>query len=453
LLKLTLAGVNHKTTPIEIRERLAYPKEHLNDALKALSRREGVLEAMILSTCNRVEILVVTAHVSPDPEFFLSFLQETHPVLQGHSLRPYLYHLTGQEAALHFFEVTASLDSLVIGEPQITGQVKEAYERARSLHLVGPMLNQVFQRAISSSKRVRTETGISNLPVSISYAACQLARKIFQDMRDKNVLLLGGGDMAQLTARHMRKMGVGTLTLMLRDEKKGKELAAEYQALYSPFSELENALVHSDMVVCSTGADTYLINEKMVASVHSRRKAGTLFMIDIAVPRNIDPAITRYSGIFLYNIDDLKTVVEANQREREYEALQAREIVREELSTFARWLADRSTVPLIQSLRNHTESLRIAELDRYQAVLANLPPETREKVDLLTRSLINKILHPTYQAIRQSPDVDEVREWVTKCYGLPADLPRSAEEPSPGENISGSVSLPGSSFLEGESPA
>lgn len=207
------------------------------------------------------------------------------------------------------------------------------------------------------------------------------------------------------------------------------------------------------MVVCSTGADTYLINEKMVASVHSRRKAGTLFMIDIAVPRNIDPAITRYSGIFLYNIDDLKTVVEANQREREYEALQAREIVREELSTFARWLADRSTVPLIQSLRNHTESLRIAELDRYQAVLASLPPETREKVDLLTRSLINKILHPTYQAIRQSPDVDEVREWVTKCYGLPADLPRSAEEPSPGENISGSVSLPGSSFLEGESPA
>lgn len=453
MLRLTLAGVNHKTTPIEIRERLAYPKEHLNDALKTLSRREGVLETLILSTCNRVEILTVTTHSSPDPEFFLSFLQETHPVLQGHSLRPYLYHLTGQEAALHFFEVTSSLDSMVIGEPQITGQVKEAYERSRSLNLTGPMLNQIFQRAIASAKRVRTETAISNLPVSISYAACQLARKIFQDMRDKNVLLLGGGDMAQLTARHMRKLGVGNMTLMLRDAQKGQELAAEYQANYAPFTDLENRLVASDMVVCSTGADTYLINEKMISSVMDRRKSGTLFMIDIAVPRNIDPAITRHSGIFLYNIDDLKTVVEANQREREYEAFQAREIVREELEAFVRWQADRSTVPLIQTLRNHTEAIRTAELERYQAVLASLPPDAREKVDILTRSLINKILHPTYQAIRQSPDIDEVREWVSKCYGLPADLPeKNLSQPHEKENSS-RLPLSSSGLVEGESPA
>lgn len=452
MLKLTLAGVNHKTTPVEIRERLAYPKEHLNDALKTLASREGILETFILSTCNRVEILTVTSHVSPDPKFFLDFLQETHPGLKGISLHPYLYHLTGSEAAAHFFEVSSSLDSMVIGEPQITGQVKEAFERARSLDLAGPMLNQIFQRAISTSKRVRTETAISHLPVSISYAACQLARKIFQDMRDKSILLLGGGDMAQLTARHMKKMGVRSLTLMTRDTHKGQLLAKEYEAGYASFEELEQRLADSDMVVCSTGADSYLIGEDLTATVLHRRRNKPLFLIDIAVPRNIDPAITRHSSIFLYNIDDLKSVVEANQREREYEALQAREIVQEELQAFVRWQADRSTVPLIQSLRTHTESIRIAELDRFQGVLASLPPEAREKIDILTRSLLNKILHPTYHTIRQSSDIDEVREWVSKCYGLPADLP-SHEHTSESERAPDPEALPSPTLLKGESPA
>ncbi|MHB8421562.1 MAG: glutamyl-tRNA reductase [Leptospirales bacterium] len=452
MLKLTLAGVNHKTAPVEIRERLAYPKEHLNDALRILAAREGILETFILSTCNRVEILTVTSHVSPEPKFYLDFLQETHPSLQGLSLHPYLYYLSGEEAAAHFFEVSSSLDSMVIGEPQITGQVKEAFERARSMKLAGPMLNQIFQRAISTAKRVRTETAISHLPVSISYAACQLAQKIFQDMRDKNILLLGGGDMAQLTARHMKKMGVRSLTLMTRDEHKGKELAREYEASYTNFQELDRRLVDSDIVVCSTGADSYLIGEELIASVLHRRGNKPLFLIDIAVPRNIDPAITRHSSIFLYNIDDLKSVVEANQQEREYEALQAREIVREELQSFARWQADRSTVPLIQSLRTHTESIRLAELDRFQSVLATLPPEAREKIDILTRSLLNKILHPTYHTIRQSSDIDEVREWVSKCYGLPTDL-TALESSRTEDGAPEKESLPSPTFLKGESPA
>jgi glutamyl-tRNA reductase len=454
MLKLTLAGVNHKTTPLEIRERLAYPKEHLNETLLSLGTRDGVLECLVLSTCNRVELLTVTSHSSPGPDFFLEFLRETHPTLQSVPLHPHLYHLTGPDAASHFFEVTSSLDSMVVGEPQITGQVKEAFERARTLGLAGPMITQLFQRAIAASKRVRTETAISHHPVSISYAACQLARKIFQDMKDKNVLLLGGGDMAQLTAKHMKKMGVRSLVLMLRDTAKGESMAKEYEAALAPFSDLESRLVEADMVVCSTGADSYLITEKLADSVLERRRFRPLFLIDIAVPRNIDPSIAHRSSLFLYNIDDLKSVVEANQREREFEAVHAREIIQNELLAFARWHADRSTVPLIQALRQHTEEIRRAEIERFQSVLSTLPPDARDKIDILTRSMINKILHPTFHAIRQTGDIDEVREWVTKCYGLAPDagiLPRSPDTDIGALPETGSVHHP--PLVEGESPA
>ncbi len=454
MLKLTLAGVNHKTTPLEIREKLAYPKEHLNEALLSLGSRNGVLECLVLSTCNRVELLTVTSHSSPGPDFFLEFLRETHPTLQRLSLHPHLYHLTGPDAASHFFEVTSSLDSMVVGEPQITGQVKEAFERARTLGLAGPMITQLFQRAIAASKRVRTETAISHHPVSISYAACQLARKIFQDMKDKDVLLLGGGDMAQLTAKHMKKMGVRSLVLMLRDTAKGEGMAKEYEAALAPFSELESRLVASDMVVCSTGADSYLITEKLADSVLEQRRFRPLFLIDIAVPRNIDPAIAHHSSIFLYNIDDLRSVVETNQREREFEAVHAREIIQNELLSFARWHADRSTVPLIQALRQHTEEIRQSEIERFQSVLSTLPPDARDKIEILTRSMINKILHPTFNAIRQTGDIDEVREWVTKCYGLAPDagtLHRSPESDTGALPETASAHHP--PLLEGESPA
>lgn len=454
MLKLTLAGVNHKTTPLEIRERLAYPKEQLNEAIQALGRQDGVLECLVLSTCNRVELLTVTSHASPGPDFFLEFLRTTHPTLQDIPIQPHMYHLTGPDAASHFFEVASSLDSMVVGEPQITGQVKEAFERARTLGLAGPMLTQLFQRAISTSKRVRTETAISHHPVSISYAACQLARKIFQDMKDKTVLLLGGGDMAQLTAKHMKKMGVRSLVLMLRDISKGEAMAGEYEAVLAPFSELETRLVEADMVVCSTGADAYLINQEVADSVLERRRFRPLFLIDIAVPRNIDPAISQRSNIFLYNIDDLKSVVEANQREREFEAIHAREIIQGELAAFARWHSDRSTVPLIQALRRHTEDIRQSEIDRFQSVLSTLPPDAREKIDVLTRSMINKILHPTYHAIRQTGNIDEVREWVIKCYGLPADaaVPPDTSEPAAGPaREDGPVPHP--PLMEGETPA
>ena len=422
MIKITLAGVNHKSAPVDIREKIAYPKEHLSPAVRILSREENVLECLILSTCNRVEILTITSNIHPDPDFFTSFLSRTHPALSSIPIRPHLYYKTDTEAVEHLYEVTASLDSMIVGEPQITGQVKEAFETCRQENTIGPYLNQIFQRAISTAKRVRSETAISHLPVSISYAACQLARKIFQDMSNKSVLLLGGGEMAQLTARHMKKMGVRSLTVMTRDPEKGKLLAAEYEASYAAMELLEETMAESDMVVCSTGAETYLLTVPVMEKAMERRDFRPLFLIDIAVPRNIDPEISRLSNTFLYNIDDLKSVVESNQKEREMETYAAREIVRQEIAQFQKWRAERSAVPLIQALRRHTEKLQQSEFDRFSRTLENLPEDTRKQVMVLAQSLVNKMLHPTYQTLRNSSNLEEAWEWISRCYGLSPEL-------------------------------
>ena len=422
MIKITLAGVNHKTAPVDVREKIAYPKEHLSPAVRSLSREENVLECLILSTCNRVEILTITSNIHPDPEFFTRFLSRTHPALSSIPIRPHLYYKTDTEAVEHLFEVTASLDSMIVGEPQITGQVKDAFETCRQENTIGPYLNQIFQRAVSTAKRVRSETAISHLPVSISYAACQLARKIFQDMSNKSVLLLGGGDMAQLTARHMKKMGVRSLTVMTRDPEKGKLLAAEYEASYASMDTLEELMAEADMVICSTGADTYLLTAPIMEKAMERRGFRPLFLIDIAVPRNIDPGISRLSNTFLYNIDDLKSVVESNQKEREMEAYAAREIVRQEIAQFQKWRAERSAVPLIQALIRHTEKLQQSEFERFSRTLESLPDETRKQVMVLAQSLVNKMLHPTYQTLRNSSNLEEAWEWISRCYGLSPEL-------------------------------
>ena len=455
MIKITLAGVNHKSAPVDVREKIAYPKEHLSPAVRILSREENVLECLILSTCNRVEILTVTSNIHPEPDFFTSFLSRTHPALSSIPIRPHLYYKTDTEAVEHLFEVTASLDSMIVGEPQITGQVKEAFETCRQENTIGPYLNQIFQRAISTAKRVRSETAISHLPVSISYAACQLARKIFQDMSNKSVLLLGGGEMAQLTARHMKKMGVRSLTVMTRDPEKGKLLAAEYEASYATMDLLEETMAASDMVVCSTGAETYLLTVPVMEKAMERRDFRPLFLIDIAVPRNIDPEISRLSNTFLYNIDDLKSVVESNQKEREMETYAAREIVRQEIAQFQKWRAERSAVPLIQALRRHTEKLQQSEFDRFSRTLDSLPEDARKQVMILAQSLVNKMLHPTYQTLRNSSNLEEAWEWISRCYGLSPELlsqdSSSREEAGPVDKKSSALDSTQSDFpLPGE---
>lgn len=455
MIKITLAGVNHKSAPVDVREKIAYPKEHLSPAVRILSREENVLECLILSTCNRVEILTITSNIHPDPDFFTSFLSRTHPALSSIPIRPHLYYKTDTEAVEHLFEVTASLDSMIVGEPQITGQVKEAFETCRQENTIGPYLNQIFQRAVSTAKRVRSETAISHLPVSISYAACQLARKIFQDMSNKSVLLLGGGEMAQLTARHMKKMGVRSLTVMTRDPEKGKLLAAEYEASYAAMERLEETMAESDMVVCSTGAETYLLTVPVMQKAMERRDFRPLFLIDIAVPRNIDPEISRLSNTFLYNIDDLKSVVESNQKEREMETYAAREIVRQEIAQFQKWRAERSAVPLIQALRRHTEKLQQSEFDRFSRTLESLPEDTRKQVMILAQSLVNKMLHPTYQTLRNSSNLEEAWEWISRCYGLSPELlsqdNSSREEGGPADKKSSALDSTRSDFpLPGE---
>ncbi len=455
MIKITLAGVNHKSAPVDVREKIAYPKEHLSPAVRILSREENVLECLILSTCNRVEILTVTSNIHPEPDFFTSFLSRTHPALSSIPIRPHLYYKTDTEAVEHLFEVTASLDSMIVGEPQITGQVKEAFETCRQENTIGPYLTQIFQRAVSTAKRVRSETAISHLPVSISYAACQLARKIFQDMSNKSVLLLGGGEMAQLTARHMKKMGVRSLTVMTRDPEKGKLLAAEYEASYATMDLLEETMAASDMVVCSTGAETYLLTVPVMEKAMERRDFRPLFLIDIAVPRNIDPEISRLSNTFLYNIDDLKSVVESNQKEREMETYAAREIVRQEIAQFQKWRAERSAVPLIQALRRHTEKLQQSEFDRFSRTLDSLPEDARKQVMILAQSLVNKMLHPTYQTLRNSSNLEEAWEWISRCYGLSPELlsqdSSSREEAGPVDKKSSALDSTQSDFpLPGE---
>lgn len=392
---IVLLGVNHKTAPVELRERLAIPSSRLAEATRSLVDRPGVREGMILSTCNRVEML--TCQEAPAPDL-LGFIHEYFSVDPA-TLRPHVYEYREREAVRHLFRVAASLDSMVVGEPQILGQVKQSYSIARDVGAVQGNLDPLLQRAFSVAKRVRTETQIGSSPVSIASVAVELAGKIFGSLEGTRVLLVGAGKMSELAARHLVAHGARSIMVANRSHQRAVALAADFDGEPVDFDSLHDIADRADIVITSTGAARPIFRREHGQAFLQRRRNRPMFFIDIAVPRDIDPEMNRLEGIVVYNIDDLQSVAASHHADRAREAEQAEGIISREVDRFDARHGAIDVAPAIQRLQQRYEQAREAELRRMGSRLRDLTPAQRDVVDTLTRGLVNKLMHTPMQAI------------------------------------------------------
>ncbi|HED00984.1 MAG TPA: glutamyl-tRNA reductase [Proteobacteria bacterium] len=390
-LSIVLIGLNHETAPVEIRERLTFG----GDRELPFTLIRGILfvrEFIFLSTCNRVEVLMTT----PDPanaemEIKKVFTESNGIPLGDFERCLYIYH--EEEAAKHLFRVAASLDSMVLGEPQILGQIKDAYRQATDQKTSGVILNRLLHKTFSVAKRVRTETGICSHAVSISFAAVELARKIFADLKGKRAMLIGAGEMAELASEHLISNGVAEIVVANRTLERAIDLAQKFKGRAVSLDEVYDQLSKVDIIISSTGAPGLVINYDNVKSVMRARKNRPLFLIDIAVPRDIDPRTNEIDNVYLYDIDDLKGIVELNKAERQKEALRAERIVEEEVIKFKHWLQALDITPIIVCLREKAEQIRLKECRKTLSNMGSLTPEQEKAVHVLTASIVNKMLH------------------------------------------------------------
>ena len=415
-MQLALVGLSHKTAPVEIREKLAFNADDLGNALRSLVSCDGISEAMILSTCNRVEVLAE----APDEGAIRDFLCAYHRI-SNETVTNHLYTLRNNEVIRHVFRVAASLDSMVVGEPQILGQVKEAYRFATEAGTVGMHLGSVMDRAFAVAKKVRTETGIAQSAVSVSYAAVELARKIFGDLSGKSVMIIGASKMGELAARHLKRAGVSMVMVTNRTFERAVEMAQLFEGAAVQFEQLNDHLDRADIVISSTGAPHFVITKPNAEQIIRRRKNRPMFFIDIAVPRDIDPAVNEIDNVFLYDIDDLQQVVDENMAERVKEASRAEEIVDYEVEAFCTRLRTRAVVPTIVELQDQLERLRRAEIERNRKHLGPMTPEQQEAVDRITRSMVNKILHHPIshlKALAHDPKGPEYIKLVRRIFNV-----------------------------------
>jgi glutamyl-tRNA reductase len=399
---LVLIGINHTTAPIEVRERLAIPVERLADAIRTLVHQPGVREGLILSTCNRVEMLTVQEdNAASSGADLLRFLEEYFAVAPA-SIAPHLYEYREREAVRHLFRVASSLDSMVVGEPQILGQVKESYTIAREVGAVSGSLDSLIQRAFTVAKKVRSETQIGSSSVSIASVAVDLARKIFGTLQGKTVLLVGAGKMSELAARHLIQQGATKILVANRTLDRAEKIAAQFNGAVVPFDALYDQAARADIVITSTGSPQKLFGRSHGQQFLQSRRNRPMFFIDIAVPRDVDPRMNEVEGCFVYDIDDLQQVAAANLADRSREAQAAETIVTREVDKYQERIQALDASPAIRSLQEHAEALRQAELRRSAARLAGLTAEQQAAVEALTRSLTNKFLHAPMTALREA---------------------------------------------------
>jgi glutamyl-tRNA reductase len=432
-MQLLLVGLSHRTTPVELRERLDFSARGVDAALTALAGLPSHAEAAIISTCNRVELYVACDDVEAARAGIERFVSDFHGVPAA-DLAPHLYSKLGQEAIRHLLRVAAGLDSLVVGEPQVLGQVKDAYNVAARVGSTGLLLNKLFQSAFAAGKRVRSETALSEGAVSVSYAAVALARKIFGDLKGRTVLVIGAGEMGKLTAIHMRAQGIQRLVIMSRTSKHAESLAATIGGSAMPWEALSTALAEADILITATGSSAPIVSRALVAQTMKARRQRPLFIIDIAVPRDVEAGAADLEEVFLYNIDDLQTVVQENISRRATEALRAERIVSEEVSRFTAWLNSRGAVPTVVALRQRFEAVRQSELRRLEPKLSALPPEARARVDEITRLIVEKLLINPTEQLKSISDADTVAAYsdaLNRLFNLSADGANQAGPESP----------------------
>jgi glutamyl-tRNA reductase len=408
-MKVFVAGLNHKIADVDVREKLAFNGPKLQEGLTRFRELPEVHEAIILSTCNRVELYANVKDNQRAAEAVKTFLSEFHNINRS-SLDAGLYIYDGVNAVRHIFRVASSLDSMVVGEPQILGQLKDAFELALSQKTTGILLNKLMKKAISVAKRVRTETRIAENAVSISFAAVELAKKIFTDLSKRVFMLLGAGEMAELAAKHLISSGV---------KERACDIAKEFNGKPVRFDEFIDEMARADIVICSTGAPDYIVTKAQMQKVMKERKQRQVFLIDISVPRNIDPETNDLDNVYLYNVDDLQGVVDSNLFERKKEAEKAEKIIDEELETFLRWQSTLDSVPTIIAIREKAEEIKKEELDKLFHKITGMGEKEREAIEYMATALINKMIHPPTAALKEdSEDKDVLVATIRKLYGI-----------------------------------
>jgi glutamyl-tRNA reductase len=430
-MTLKLIGVNHKTAPIALREKVAIGRDELAETTRALAATPGVTECMIVSTCNRVELVAaVEGDVVPIAGFLASYFG-----IESSVLAPHLYEYNDKEAVSHLFRMAASLDSMVVGEPQILGQVKEAFAVARAAGTVSGQLEYLLQSAFAAAKKARSETGIGSNSVSIASVAVDLAKKIFGSLEGRTIFLVGAGKMSELAARHLVQQGAGAIMVSNRTAERARRMAAEFQGAIAPevvdFAQLYEAASRADIVISSTGAPHPIFRpEHGQAFLHKRRNR-PMFFIDIAVPRDVDPEMNKLDGIFVYDIDDLQQVAVSHMQERSREAVDAEAIIAAEVERFHQRRRTVNATPAIVALQKKAEEIRVAEIQRIHSRLGSLTPEQLAAVEALTRGIVNKFLHPPMQALKQAAREGDTARLDAVCeeWSVPSAAPVESEPP------------------------
>ena len=401
-MSIILFGLNHRTAPLEVREKLTFPAAALEESLVRLTGLEPVREGLILSTCNRTELLAHTRNGFGDASEMMRGFLASERGFPPEDLDRYCYRMTDREAIHHLFRVASSLDSMVLGEAQILGQVKDAYQAALKARSIGTILDPLLRKALGVAKRIRTETGIARHPVSISYAAVTLARTIFEDLSGRKILLIGAGKMSELSARHLVERGIESVLVANRSLPRAVELAQKFGGEAVPFDRILEHLEQVDIVISSTAAPHPIIRYEDVVRLIRARRNRPIFFIDIAVPRDIEPRVNTIDNVFLYDLDDLMGVVASSRAEREGAARVAEEIVRKEAEAFHAHVRALDLSPVIVGVRRRMDELRAGEMERFRSRLSGLTEEQQRAVEEMTGSLLNKILHHPIRALKGS---------------------------------------------------
>ncbi len=398
---IIVVGLSHKTAPIEVREKLNFPENSLPVALGKLMTYEGVRESLIISTCNRVEIYAFVQDSVKGVDRVKQFISDYHG-LSREALEQSLYVYPDAQGVRHTFRVASSLDSMVLGEAQILGQLKDAFDVALKAKTTSTIINKLIKKAISVAKRVRTETRLAEGAVSISSAAVELAKKIFGNLDGKHVMLLGAGEMAELAAQHLLGNGVKNIMVANRTFERAEELAKEFKGDAIRFEHFPDALVMSDILICATGAPHYVVTRDMVARALKERRNKPIFMIDISNPRNIDPDVDKIDNVYLYDIDDLQSKVDVNTEGRAREAAKAEDLIAQEVETYLQWERALDAVPTIVDLREKAEDIRKRELEKTLGSLNGISAEQKRSIEAMSQAIVNKMLHAPLVVLKQA---------------------------------------------------
>ncbi|WAA13942.1 glutamyl-tRNA reductase [Fervidibacillus halotolerans] len=425
-MQLIVVGLNYKTAPVEIRERLSFQETHLEDGMLELNDSKSILENVIISTCNRTEVYAVVEQLHTGKQEIKQFLEDWFQI-RKESFEPYLYIYENDELVKHLFRVTCGLDSMILGETQILGQVKLSFLRAQKIGVTNTIFNQLFKDAVTVAKKAHSETEIADHPVSVSYAAVELAKKIFGNLSNKKVLVIGAGKMGELALKNLQSSGASDITIMNRTYETALKVAEKFAAHACTFDEFEKRLFDADIVISSTGAKDYIITKPLVEKLVKLNNQKPMFFVDIAVPRDIDPRINEFSSVFLYDIDDLEGIVEANISERERAAIQIEEMVEDATLNFNKWFNTLDVVPLIASLREKAFTIQKQTMDSLEKKLPDLSEREKKVIGKHMKSIVNQLLKDPIVQIKELASKPNGED-ALNCFKHIFDLKQGEDE-------------------------